>query len=297
MKNVEFDRSSKIYTTVLLALTTVYLLLLTTLQPAIKWLAGSLLIVAFVVYVGSVATLIYRGTLTAPEDDSDSDSDSDSDGDVSDDSSDSGASEMDGPVDEEQGGGGWRASSDKGHKLGLLKTSKKSTATKKPKVFRPNKKQPKTMRYHLFRLLMGLAALLVSSYIIAHSASTIGNELALSGTVVGTTILSLATTLPEKFVAIIGGVRHQPGIMVANTVGSNIFLVTLCGGVLFLWGDASQLQVGFSVFEALIMWLSAVVIFGIVMVGGKRWMGGVMLSFYIGFLVVEIMNGHKVDDD
>ena len=49
--------------------------------------------------------------------------------------------------------------------------------------------------------------------------------------------------------------------MVANTVGSNIFLSTLCGGVLFLWGDATQLQLSFTVFEALVMWLSAVVIF------------------------------------
>ncbi|KAK3315214.1 hypothetical protein B0H66DRAFT_642476 [Apodospora peruviana] len=301
MNKAEFDRSSKIYTAVLLALTSIYLILLTTLNSTLKWVAGSFLIVAFVVYVGSVCSLIYRGTLTAPEDDSDSDSDSDgNEGDSDSDDEDESASEGDDRNGEEQGRGRWSKAEGNGHQLSLLSGPRPSKVTR-PKKSKlrvvKNIPRPKSMRYHLFRLGMGLAALLVSSYIIAHSASTIGHELALSSTVVGTTILSLATTLPEKFVAILGGVRHQPGIMVANTVGSNIFLVTLCGGVLFLWGDASQLQLGFTMFEALVMWLSAVVIFIIVLVGGRRWMGCVMLCGYVAFLVVEIMNGRELDDD
>ncbi|CCC07212.1 hypothetical protein SMACR_06270 [Sordaria macrospora] len=302
MKKAEFDRSSKIYSAALLGLTTVFLLLLIALKGStFQWFGGILLIAAFVVYVISVASLIYRGMLTAPEN-SDSDSDSDSTDDdrniESDDDDDrtinADDSDTERPSDEEQG---W--TSDKGHQLNLLKPSsnKVAKAKKKSKAIKVINKRPKTMRHHVFQLALGLAALLVSSYIIAHSASTIGHELALSGTVVGTTILSLATTLPEKFVAILGGARHQPGIMVANTVGSNIFLVTLCGGVLFIWGDASQLQFGFTLFEATVMWLSAVVIFGIVMMGGRRWMGVAMLVGYVGFLVVEIMNGRELDED
>ncbi|KAK1774060.1 hypothetical protein QBC45DRAFT_426039 [Copromyces sp. CBS 386.78] len=286
MTKAEFDRSSRIYSAALLGLTTAFLLLLIAFKGStFQWVGGILLIVAFVVYVISVASLIYRGTLTAPED-----SDSDSDGESSDDDDDDGTinaadSNRAGPSDEEQ-----RWTSDGGHQRNLLKPS----SNKMTKVIN---KRPKTMRHHVFQLALGLAALLVSSYVIAHSASTIGHELALSGTVVGTTILSLATTLPEKFVAILGGARHQPGIMVANTVGSNIFLVTLCGGVLFIWGDASQLQLGFTLFEAAVMWLSAVVILGIVIMGGRRWMGVVMLVGYVGFLVVEIVNGREIDED
>ncbi|KAK3493335.1 Sodium/calcium exchanger protein-domain-containing protein [Neurospora crassa] len=300
MKKAEFDRSSKIYSTALLGLTTVFLLLLLALKgSSFQWFGGILLMVAFVVYVVSVASLIYRGTLTAPEDsdsdssdddgDNDSDSDSDDDRTINANDSDRGRSS-----DEEQA---W--TSDKGHQLNLLKPTpnKMVKAKKKSKAVKFINKRPKAMRHHVIQLALGLAALLVSSYIIAHSASTIGHELALSGTVVGTTILSLATTLPEKFVAILGGARHQPGIMVANTVGSNIFLVTLCGGVLFIWGDASQLQLGFTLFEATVMWLSAVVIFGIVMMGGRRWMGVVLLVGYVAFLVVEIMNGRELDDE
>ncbi|KAK3343947.1 Sodium/calcium exchanger protein-domain-containing protein [Lasiosphaeria hispida] len=308
MKKAEFDRSSKIYSAVLLASTSAFLILLATISPTLKWAAGSLLIAAFVVYVGSVASLIYRGTLTAPEDDSDSDGDSEESG--SDSGSDSesdvdrhSAGDADSQDDEEQGQIRW--DSDKGHQLGLLNKSKTPPSKKlispsslgKQKVIVSSRPRQRTVRYHLSRLALGLTALLVSSYIIAHSASTIGRELGLSGTVVGTTILSLATTLPEKFVAVLGGVRHQPGIMVANTVGSNIFLATLCGGVLFLGGDAGQLKVGFTLFEVAVVWLSAVLIFVIVMVGGRRWMGCVMLGLYFVFLVVEIKSGYRVDDD
>ncbi|KAK4209345.1 Sodium/calcium exchanger protein-domain-containing protein [Rhypophila decipiens] len=329
-QKAEFDRSSKIYTAVLLVVSSVFVLFLLAIGHVssgsaglLRFIAGVFLIIAFVVYVVSVCSLIYRGTLTAPED-SDSDSDSDgssSDGDDSD--SDSDGQSDDDPRkssdtltsrhhDEEHHGDSWaKAKGGEGSKeadhlqLQLLDPSskrKRMQKTSKIRIMKPNKR-PKPVRHHIFRLALGLAALLVSSYIIAHSASSIGHELGLSSTVVGTTILSLATTLPEKFVAILGGARRQPGIMIANTVGSNIFLCTLCGGVFFLWGGGGridnnkQLELSFTLFEALVMWLSAVIILGVVFVGGRRWMGGAMLCLYAVFLVVEITNGRQLDDD
>lgn len=293
MKSATFDRSSKIYAAALLGLTSVFLLLLYTLNASLKWAAGALLIVAFIVYVGSVASAIYRGVMTAPEDDSDSDSDGDSD--------DEAASESD---DAEKAG---RESSQVRRRSSsstlTVRTSRDIELLPGPKSRQgftrvgARRALPKSLRSHILQLVLGLGALLVSSYIVAHSAGSIGSELGLSGTVVGTTILSLATTLPEKFVAIMGGVRHQPGILVANTVGSNIFLVTLCGGILFLWGDAEQLRLSYGLLEASVMFGSAVLILVIVLSGGKRWMGGVMLALYVGFLVMEFTNGRGLLDD
>jgi Ca2+/Na+ antiporter len=298
MKTATFDRSSKIYAATLLGLTLVFLLLLFTLDDRFKWAAGVLLIVAFVVYVASVAVAIYRGTMTAPEDDSDSDSDNDDSDSDSDGGRDSEEKEerANFVIDDEENRRRSSSSSltaqDDGHELEPFSSSRSPSKFKKLGARRP---QPKSLRTHLLKLFLGLAALLVASYIVAHSAATIGSELGLSGSVIGTTILSLATTLPEKFVAIMGGVRKQPGIMVANTVGSNIFLVTLCGGVLFMGGDAQQIKLGLGFFEASAMLGSAVLILGIVLLGGKRWMGGVMLVLYLAFLVTEFVNGHQLD--
>jgi Ca2+/Na+ antiporter len=303
MKTATFDRSSKIYATALLGLTSTFLLLLYTLSAALKWAAGTLLIAAFVVYVASVAVAIYRGVMTAPEDDSDSDSDSDTSDSDSDSDDDSDSDAVRGNNDEEMCNGGIgkesrRSSSStlaarNSRELELLPVHK---SKRRPTRVGTRRARPKSLRSHVVKLLIGLGALLVSSYIVAHSAGSIGSELGLSGSVVGTTILSLATTLPEKFVAIMGGVRHQPGIMVANTVGSNIFLVTLCGGILFLWGDADQLRASFGLLEASVMLGSAVLILGIVLGGGRRWMGGVMLGLYVAFLVSEFAGGRAFVD-
>jgi Ca2+/Na+ antiporter len=309
MKTATFDRSSKIYAATLLGLTLVFLLLLLTLNDRFKWAAGALLIIAFVVYVASVAVAIYRGTMTAPEDDSDSDSDSDDSN--SDDSDSDSGSDNENDSDEEaepqerakfviddeenrrRSSSSTLTAQGDGHELEPFPTSRSPNKFKK---LGSRRMRPKSLRSHLLKLVLGLAALLVASYIVAHSAATIGSELGLSGSVIGTTILSLATTLPEKFVAIMGGVRKQPGIMVANTVGSNIFLVTLCGGVLFLGGDAQQIKLGLGFFEAAAMLGSAVLVLGIVLLGGKRWMGGVMLVLYLAFLVTEFTNGRQLDD-
>jgi Ca2+/Na+ antiporter len=308
-KNVSFDRSSKIYAAVLLALTSLFLIILFTLKASFKWIAGGFLLCAFLVYVASVASLIYKGTLTAPEDDSDDDSDSDDSSDDDDDFEERKAPS--GPTPEsdsdEEAPSRKKAGLRRSHSSSISRGSSERTLIPSRKAGKPAKKfivmtprtaKPRKPLYsHFLRLFLGLSALLVSSYIIAHSASSIGRDFSLSGTVVGTTILSLATTLPEKFVAVMGGVRRQPGIMVANTVGSNIFLVTLCAGVLFLWGDAQAIEQGFTIFEACTMWLSAAVIMLIVLFGGKRWMGIVMLCLYSGFLAMEFYNGRKLDDD
>lgn len=143
-------------------------------------------------------------------------------------------------------------------------------------------------------LVLGLGLMVISGYVIATSAQVIGDQLGLSGTATGTTLLSLATTLPEKFVAVLAGSRHQPGILVANTVGSNIFLLTLCAGVLFAWpveDGGIDADFGFSTVEASAMLASAGGLLLVVVVGGRRWMGALMLVGYLVFLVLEVIDG------
>lgn len=78
--------------------------------------------------------------------------------------------------------------------------------------------------------------------------------------------------------------------MVANTVGSNIFLATLCGGILFLGGNVEQIKLGFTL-ESLVMWISAALIFAVVIAGARRWMGVVCLTLYVAFLIWEFSTG------
>ncbi len=288
IRSATFDRSSKIYAVVLMALTTFLLACLVIPGEALKRMAGVFLMGCFMLYIVSVASLIYGGTLSAPENDSDDSSDDDSS-----DRSDSDA----GSDGEERGQRSSKPSLAYGHKADFS-TKNAARKVRSSRVARPNKgRRPNPLRFHALHLVIGFGALVISSYIIAHTAGAIGHELSLSDSVVGTTILSIATSLPEKFVAVLGGVRKQPGIMVANTVGSNIFLITLCAGVLFVWGDADQLASSFTVFEASAMWVSAAVLLAIVLSGGRSWMGALLLCCYLSFLLYEFVNGRTLDDD
>lgn len=81
--------------------------------------------------------------------------------------------------------------------------------------------------------------------------------------------------------------------MVATTAGSDIFLVTLCAGVLFASGDLHALKGSVGLWE--MMWvLGSAAILGVVVLGkwgGRRWMGYVMALLYIGFVVGEFWLG------
>jgi Ca2+/Na+ antiporter len=290
MKTSTFDRSSKLYATTLLGLTSFFLVFMYLIPPRLKWLAGVVSMIAFVAYVTSVASLIYKGTLAAPEDDSDSDSDDDV-------NSNGSSSDEDEHTCEPK-----RLSRSRSFSPGSNPANCELVPSAPARVGRRARsrgppREAKPFWRCIVRLLVGLAALLLSSYIISHSAGTIADELGLSETVVGMTILSVATTLPEKFIAIMGGVRHQPEILVANTVGSNIFLVTLCAGVMFIWGDAEKLGLGFTFFEALAMWASSALVLLVVLGGGKRWIGAVFLGLYVAFFTVEFVNGRRLDED
>jgi Ca2+/Na+ antiporter len=144
--------------------------------------------------------------------------------------------------------------------------------------------------YHLANLTFGFLALSLSGYILSHSISTLSSAFSLSSSLLGVTLLSFATTLPEKLVSIFSSQRGESGIVIANTAGSNIFLVTLCAGVLFCSGDLTTIKdEGVTLFEVGTMWLSSVVLFGIVMFGGRKWMGWALFGAYVAFIIGEFV--------
>ena len=250
--HVEFDGAAQIYTSILFALTTVFtaLALYGTFDKAI----GGSLITLFVVYFFSIGYAIYRGVLDAP--------------DGPDDECDEDAMNN----DEEQ-------------------AVPEEVPTETSALIQPSQlgDQPKkrTLTYHIIQLIFGFLALSLSGYVLSHSAASLADSLNLSGTVLGITILAFATTLPEKFVAVLSGARGHEGIVVANTAGSNIFLLTLCLGITFLAGNQEELASSFNPFEILVTWAASAIFFLIVFFGSNQWVGALLLVLYFAFLVLE----------
>ncbi|THW26164.1 hypothetical protein D6D23_03674 [Aureobasidium pullulans] len=260
---ITFDASAKTYTLILFLLTLLF-------TGLVQWdsldqtrTIGVILIVVFVVYVASVAYLIVKGRLTAPESDSDSESEGES---------------IDSEDDEEEATSISRAQ--------VNSTTPLLEAQQELSIVRQHKH---STSYHVASLAFGFLAIVLSSFVLSSAASTIADQTGLSDVLFGVVFLSIATTLPEKFVAVVSGSRNRTGILVANAVGSNIFLLSLCMGVLWV-GTAGTVDndtiniaelgvlVGSTLFMALTVWF------------GARWSraaGMVMLIGYLAFLVLE----------
>ena len=203
-QGLEFDRSAKLYSALLFVVTTLFVVLAFFNQ--LNQIVGGVLIAIFGLYIVSIIYAIYKGVASPPEL-----SDSDSDGESID--SEDGEFVNHAPLIENEH---TPSSADKGSR------------------------RSRSLPYHTFQLILGFISLSLSGYILSHSAVTIADSLHLSGTVFGLTVVSFATTLPEKLVAIFSGSRGHGGIMAATTAGSNIFLLTLCVGAVAVAGYQVQ---------------------------------------------------------
>ncbi|KAL3470500.1 sodium/calcium transporter [Aspergillus californicus] len=255
---MEFDRSARIYSLLLLAVTTVFVIL--AYFDQLNRVTGGILIAIFVLYIISIGYAVYKGLTELPQL---SVSDVDNDNDIP-------------TTDEER------------------PTTGTETAPLLQNAYSPQRAKARSsirsLYYHLAQLVLGILALSLSGYILAHSAGAIADALHLSGTVIGLTITAFATTLPEKLISVLSGVRGQGEILVATAAGSNIFLLTLCVGVVALAGVPVSPSQGdtFILFDLIMVWVSAACLAAIVSLGGGRAIGMVLFASYIVFLVLEL---------
>ncbi|GCB27551.1 sodium/calcium exchanger MaX1 [Aspergillus awamori] len=232
-----------------------------TLFNQLNQIIGGVLIAIFGLYIVSIIYAIYKGVASPPEL-----SDSDSDGESSDSEDGDGESVNQAPVSE---------------------TSPLIENEHAPSSADKESKRSRSLLYHIFQLILGFISLSMSGYILSHSAVTIADSLHLSGTVFGLTVVSFATTLPEKLVAIISGSRGHGGIMAATTAGSNIFLLTLCVGVVAVAGYQVQEADNFVLFELVAVWVSSGAFCAVIFLGLGRSAGVVLLVAYLVFLCLE----------
>lgn len=260
-----FDRSAKVYALLQFIVTTLFVIL--AYFHLLNKVTGGILIAIFAIYIISIGVAIYRGVAEAPVlSDSDSESDDESDG-------------NDEPTRDQ------RARSPDLETSPLLRNSNASQQSATSLV--NNKKNGLPLYRHIVQLIVGLLALSLAGYLLARSAGVIADILDLSGTVFGLTIIAFATTLPEKFISVMSGSRGQGGIVVATTAGSNIFLLTLCVGVVAVAGVPVNQPDQAIWFDLLMVWLSSLGFLAILFLRPSRLAGVVLLVGYVVFLVLE----------
>lgn len=86
---------------------------------------------------------------------------------------------------------------------------------------------PKTWIY----IVLGVAFLFLGGKLVVDYAVLIARELQVSEKLIGLTVVSLGTTLPELTTSIVGAYKKRSDLVVGNVVGSNIFNLLLILGV------------------------------------------------------------------
>jgi Ca2+/H+ antiporter len=293
-REVQFDRSARIYSLVLLVLTTLVTPILYFPTRLVWQICGPVLIALFGIYLLLVGIAIKRGIITAPEG-SESDSDSDSD------------TAADADTDDDLEG-----SSDAGSTVGIAGATETDVLINPPPVAPGvetvssarnlganavplRRRRQHTLKYHGFYLLFGLFAISLAGYILSQAAINITDQFGISDILFGIVILAIATTLPEKFVAVVSGYRNHPGILVANCVGSNIFLLALCVGIIMVDSRGDLDRGTLSMPELAALWGSTLGLTLMVWFGARfsRWIGVAMLVGYVAFIVLEVTQSNK----
>lgn len=243
---------------------------------SIVWLVGgSVLIALFAVYLISIGWAISRGSLTAPEGSDDDSSDDESD------ASTSSRSSRDGFQSNQEE----RLPENRNERDPLLGGSTGIAVVSNASSHR----RRRGIGYHVGYLALGFLAICLSGYILSHAAINVTDAIGISDVVFGIVVLAIATTLPEKFVAVLSGNRGHIGILVANTVGSNVFLLSLCLGIVMVdtSGDFDGGKINIP--ELCVLWGSTLALTMTVWFGERfdRWIGGAMLLGYVAFIVSE----------
>ena len=259
-----FDSSAKIYSALEFCVTTLFILAY---FQQLNRVTGGLLLALFALYIISIGYAIYRG-VSEPSQLSDSESNDES------------ANVCAGQTPGQSAGS---SASEASPLLGDTNTTRNMASASVDK----DKKLPRPLYYHIPQLILGLLALSLSGYTLARSAGTIADSLHLSGTVFGLTVIAFATTLPEKLIAMLSGFRGQGGIIVATTAGSNIFLLTLCVGIVAVAGRPLDWSNTFVLFDLVTVWVTSVSLPAVVFLGPHRIAGLVLLAAYADFLVME----------
>jgi cation:H+ antiporter len=144
-------------------------------------------------------------------------------------------------------------------------------------------------------ITVGLILLIFGSQLLVDSAVDISRFLGLSELVIGLTVISAGTSLPEVATSVIASIKGERDIAVGNIVGSCIFNLLAVLGLTSLIFPVNVTQAAVT-FDIPIMTATAIASLPILFSGYliSRWEGGLFLFYYFAYTLYLILDasGH-----
>lgn len=141
-------------------------------------------------------------------------------------------------------------------------------------------------------IVTGLAALIFGGNLFVDGATGVARVLGLSEAVIGITIVSAGSSLPELAVSVNAARKGNVGIALGNVLGSNIL------NIFFILGVSATITPisldGFSCVDYYVLLASSLLIYIVARFGGKavinRFEGAVLVAGYVAYTTWLVMN-------
>ena len=136
-------------------------------------------------------------------------------------------------------------------------------------------------------IVLGLAGLVIGGRLIVNSAVELATMFGMSERVIGLTIVSIGTSLPELATSVVAVRRKNVDIAIGNVVGSNIFNIFLVLGVSTVVNSVPVQDASF--IDILLNLVAGLLLFVFLFTGKgrrlERWEGIVFLTIYIAYII------------
>jgi cation:H+ antiporter len=142
-------------------------------------------------------------------------------------------------------------------------------------------------------LVLSLAVIAGAAEAIVLGGVHIAHQLGLSEYAIGATVVAIGTTLPDKAISLVGGMRGQSGVVTSNALGSNIFVLTLVLGLAAL-SSSSGVAVSHSVTRVDLPLLLAATVLVVALFhrSSLHWRTGIaLLTLYVGYIAYALVRG------
>ncbi len=146
---------------------------------------------------------------------------------------------------------------------------------------------------NVFFILAGLGLLVLGSKWLVDGAIVIAQIFGISELIIGLTIVSIGTSLPELATVVVASLRGEKELVVGNLIGSNLFNILLVLGFTSLIAPTSiDVPHAALVFDIPVMIAVALLCFPIFFTGYmiERWEGGLFIAFYIAYVLYLFLN-------
>jgi cation:H+ antiporter len=151
----------------------------------------------------------------------------------------------------------------------------------------------KSMALNIAFIVVGLVLLVFGSRWLVDGAVMLAKAIGVDDLVIGLTIISAGTSLPEVATSILAAIRKKRDIAVGNVVGSNIFnILGVLGLATIVSPNGITVSSAIIAFDGPVMLAVAVACLPIFISGREiaRWEGFVFIVYYIAYTAYLILN-------